>query len=196
MKTAATFASLGALAGMSGMSASPAAAEGIERILAIPATGLEKPWALGAKPRSTWQPDGKPTVRAAPSDALIDRNWPAVVQLAPSKSVGRPTLPTPVAYTPYGAPESSGMASYYWQDQMTASGERFDRTAMTAAHRTLPMHTRVRVTRVETGGIVIVRINDRGPFKHGRIIDLSDAAAEALGMKAAGVTEVKLEVIR
>jgi rare lipoprotein A len=90
----------------------------------------------------------------------------------------------------------TGLASFYWQDQMTSSGERFDKTAMTAAHKTLPMHSRVRVTRLDTGRSVIVRINDRGPFKPGRIIDLSDAAAEALGMKTMGLAEVKIDVVR
>ena len=78
---------------------------------------------------------------------------------------------------------------------MTATGERFDKRAMTAAHKTLPFGTRVRVTRADTGKSVVVRINDRGPFKPGRIIDLSEKAAEDLGMTRAGVTPVKLEVL-
>ncbi len=89
----------------------------------------------------------------------------------------------------------NGVASYYWQDQMTATGERFNKRAMTAAHRTLPFGTRVRVTRADTGRSVIVRINDRGPFKPGRIIDLSEKAAEDLGMTGRGVMPVKLEVL-
>ncbi len=88
-----------------------------------------------------------------------------------------------------------GIASYYWQDQMTATGERFDKTAMTAAHKTLPLNTRVRVTNVVNGRSVVVRINDRGPYKPGRIIDLSQAAAGVLEMEKAGLCPVKLQVI-
>ena len=89
----------------------------------------------------------------------------------------------------------SGVASYYWQGQMTAAGERFNKRDMTAAHKTLPFGTRVRVTRVDTGSSVIVRINDRGPFKPGRVIDLSERAAEEIGMTGAGLSPVRLEVL-
>lgn len=89
----------------------------------------------------------------------------------------------------------SGLASYYWQGQMTATGERFDKRAMTAAHNTLPFGTRVRVTRLDTGSSVVVRINDRGPFTKGRIIDLSERAAEELRMTSRGTAPVKIEVL-
>lgn len=89
----------------------------------------------------------------------------------------------------------SGVASYYWQEQKTATGEQFNRRDLTAAHRTLPFGTRVRVTRLDTGSSVIVRINDRGPFKEGRVIDLSERAAEDIGMTGRGLTEVRLEVL-
>ena len=89
----------------------------------------------------------------------------------------------------------TGKASYYWQGQMTATGERFDKRALTAAHKTLPFGTRVRVTRVDTGNSVVVRINDRGPFKPGRVIDLSERAAETIGMTGVGVAPVQLEVL-
>lgn len=79
---------------------------------------------------------------------------------------------------------------------MTSSGERFDKRAMTAAHRTLPLGTKVRVTSAVSGRSVIVRINDRGPFKGGRVIDLSEAAAEQLQMTSAGLAPVKIEVLR
>ena len=88
-----------------------------------------------------------------------------------------------------------GMASFYWQGQKTASGEAFDRGAMTAAHPTLPFNTRVRVTHVHTGRTVEVRINDRGPFKPGRVIDLSQKAAEQLGIVSRGLARVRLEVV-
>lgn len=88
-----------------------------------------------------------------------------------------------------------GIASYYWQDQMTASGERFNKRDMTAAHPTLPFGTRVRVTHAASGRSVIVRINDRGPFKKGRVIDLSEAAAQSIGMTGAGLAHVRLVVV-
>lgn len=88
-----------------------------------------------------------------------------------------------------------GVASYYWQDQMTANGEKFNKRAMTAAHRTLPFGTKVRVTHARTGRAVVVRINYRGPFKKSRVIDLSEAAAEAIGMTGAGLAPVKIDVV-
>ncbi len=88
-----------------------------------------------------------------------------------------------------------GYASWYGEAQMTASGERFDKHAMTAAHRSLPLGTHVRVTNTRNGKSVIVRINDRGPYGAGRIIDLSEAAARQLDMIDAGVAPVTLEVI-
>jgi len=89
----------------------------------------------------------------------------------------------------------SGMASYYGSESgsQTASGARFNPNAMTAAHRTLPFGTKVRVTNKNNGRSVIVTINDRGPFIRGRIIDLSTAAAGVIGMKGAGVARVTVE---
>lgn len=89
----------------------------------------------------------------------------------------------------------SGLASFYWQEQQTASGERFDKAQLTAAHRTLPFGTRVKVNHLDNGRSVIVRINDRGPFKPGRVIDLSHAAADALAMTGHGLAPVRLEVV-
>lgn len=91
-----------------------------------------------------------------------------------------------------------GVASYYahaHHGRRTASGERFDMTELTAAHRTLPFGTRVRVTNLANGRRAVVRINDRGPFKGKRIIDLSYAAARELGMVADGITRVRLEIL-
>ena len=89
-----------------------------------------------------------------------------------------------------------GLASFYGSHQQTASGERFNPRAMTAAHRTLPFGTKVRVTNVRSGRAVTVRINDRGPFVPGRVIDLSQAAAEELGIVAHGIAKVKLDVVQ
>lgn len=89
----------------------------------------------------------------------------------------------------------TGLASYYGSGERTATGEHFDPSGMTAAHRTLPFGTRVRVTRVDTGDSVVVRINDRGPFKPGRVIDLSEGAARNLGITDVGLANVRLEVV-
>ncbi len=78
---------------------------------------------------------------------------------------------------------------------MTASGERFDKSDLTAAHKTLPFGTRVKVTNQSSGKTVVVRINDRGPFKPGRVIDLSEAAARHIGMTGRGLAAVKIEVV-
>ena len=92
----------------------------------------------------------------------------------------------------------SGIASYYAKSldgERTASGERYDRKALTAAHRTLPFGTRVRVTNLDNGRSVVVRINDRGPHVEKRVIDLSWAAAEQLRFLDKGITHVRLEVL-
>ncbi len=91
-----------------------------------------------------------------------------------------------------------GMASYYGYDgsgSQTASGERFNPEGMTAAHRSLPLGTKVRVTNTHNGRSVVVRINDRGPYIRGRIIDLSAGAARLLGMISSGVAPVRIEVL-
>ena len=89
----------------------------------------------------------------------------------------------------------SGMASYYGNESgsRTASGQRFNQNAMTAAHRTLPFGTKLRVT--HGGRSVIVTINDRGPFIRGRVLDLSTGAARAVGLTGAGVGRVTAEVV-
>lgn len=92
----------------------------------------------------------------------------------------------------------SGMASWYgpgFHGNTSASGEIFDQNALTAAHRTLPFGTRVQVTNMDNGRSVVVRINDRGPFSGGRIIDLSAAAARVLGLVQSGVAPVRLDVL-
>lgn len=90
---------------------------------------------------------------------------------------------------------STGIASYYWQGQKTASGARFNPSAMTAAHRTLPFGTRVLVTNHSNGRSVTVTINDRGPFIKGRIIDLSKGAAGVIGMHGQGLARVSISVV-
>lgn len=92
----------------------------------------------------------------------------------------------------------TGLASWYgpgFHGRRTANGEKFDQNELTAAHKTLPFNTRVRVTSVTSGKSVIVTINDRGPYVRGRMIDLSAAAAREIGLRARGVGKVKLEVL-
>ncbi len=102
-----------------------------------------------------------------------------------------------LAAVPLRAAEE-GLASWYggkFQGRRTANGEIFDTEQLTAAHRTLPFGTRVKVTSLEDGRSVVVRINDRGPFVEGRVIDLSRAAAARIGIAGRGVGPVRLEVL-
>jgi rare lipoprotein A len=99
---------------------------------------------------------------------------------------------------PTGSFVEEGKASWYGNHEdggPTASGERMDRHALTAAHRTLRMNSRVRVTNLANGRQVIVRINDRGPYSKHRVIDLSEAAAQQLGMIERGIADVRIEVL-
>jgi rare lipoprotein A len=92
-----------------------------------------------------------------------------------------------------------GMASYYadeFQGRQTSNGETFDMNQFTAAHQTLPFNSKVRVTNLTNGKSVVVRINDRGPFKDDRIIDLSLAAAKEIELISTGTGRVRLEVIK
>jgi rare lipoprotein A len=88
-----------------------------------------------------------------------------------------------------------GVASFYTEGTKTASGEKFNTLDMTAAHPTLPFGTKLRVTNVASGKSVTVRVNDRGPFVQGRVVDVSYSAADALGMVGKGVAKVKLDVV-
>jgi rare lipoprotein A len=111
--------------------------------------------------------------------------------------VSIPKLPSEINVGPVKI-SSRGVASYYGYDgsgNRTASGQRFNPEGMTAAHRHLPFGTKVRVTNTRNGRSVVVRINDRGPFIRGRVIDLSVAAARILGMMGSGVAPVRIEVL-
>jgi rare lipoprotein A len=91
---------------------------------------------------------------------------------------------------------SQGLASFYTEGTQTANGEKFDTHQLTAAHPTLPFGTKLRVTNVSTGRSVTVRVNDRGPFVPGRVVDVSYSAAETLGMVGGGIAKVKLDVVQ
>ena len=103
-------------------------------------------------------------------------------------------------HTPFAsrkdATASQGIASFYSEDTQTASGEKFDPRELTAAHPSLPFGTKLRVTDVNTGRSVTVRVNDRGPYVPGRIVDVSYSAANVLGMVGKGVTNVRLDVVQ
>jgi rare lipoprotein A (peptidoglycan hydrolase) len=115
--------------------------------------------------------------------------------------VGNPYQIFGVSYVPqnYEDFEETGTASWYGDDfhgKATANGEVYNMKEMTAAHPTLPLPSLVRVTNLKNGKSVIVRVNDRGPFAKGRIIDVSEKAADALGFKGQGTTKVRIELLR
>lgn len=91
---------------------------------------------------------------------------------------------------------SHGVASFYTEGLRTANGEKFNPSELTAAHPTLPFGTKLRVTNTSNGQSVTVRVNDRGPFVQGRVVDVSYSAAQALGMVGAGTAKVKLDVVQ
>jgi rare lipoprotein A len=113
---------------------------------------------------------------------------PVVTHRRPPFAPSKPAADTQMA--------SQGLASFYTEGTRTASGEKFDAHELTAAHPTLPFGTRLRVTNVATGRSVTVRVNDRGPYVPGRVVDVSYSAAESLGMVGRGVAKVKLDVVQ
>ncbi len=111
----------------------------------------------------------------------------------------RKPVPPPKAARPRRGWAQSGTASYYadkFHGRKTSSGEVYSHRRLTAAHRTLPFGTRIRVTNLKNRRRVVVRVNDRGPFRKGRILDLSLAAARELDMVRAGTARVKIEVVK
>jgi peptidoglycan lytic transglycosylase len=129
----------------------------------------------------------------------LRRVFPAFAAMGFLLAACGPQAPAPPPVAP-PAPSFSqvGVASYYaekFENHKTADGERFKSDGYTAAHRTLPLGTMVRVTNLENQRSVVVRINDRGPFARKRIIDLSRAAARALGIRNQGLMRVRVEVV-
>jgi rare lipoprotein A len=138
-----------------------------------------------------------------PSSATTPPSASAATEPGDKNATPSLTTPQSTASNPSSESESatgwqeSGIASWYgpgFHGKRTASGERFNTNELTAAHKTLPFGTRVRVKSLTNGKEVVVRINDRGPFVKGRIIDLSQAAAQALGLS--GIKQVTLERLR
>ncbi len=127
-------------------------------------------------------------VQMRPKPLPMPRGQIVVVPLEPPP----PAAPAP----PAPKPAQTGIASWYgghWQGRKTASGKRFDDRKLTAAHRTLPLNSRVKVTNLKTGRSVEVTITDRGPYANGRVIDLSKAAAKKLGMVKRGLVPVRIQ---
>jgi peptidoglycan lytic transglycosylase len=136
----------------------------------------------------------KSELRHASRQALPDENRVASVETNRHVAVKR------IKHTPFKRAvgtqfASHGVASFYSEEQQTANGEQFNPNELTAAHPTLPFGTRLRVTNVATGRSVTVRVNDRGPFVPGRVVDVSYSAAETLGIVDRGIAKVKLDVV-
>ena len=130
-------------------------------------------------------------------DPLTADPLTAIAEPEPAAIPTPPQPPKPVV--PLVISTHSGEASWYgpgFYGNRTASGEVFRRGTMTAAHRTLPFGTRVRVTNLWNGRKAVVRINDRGPFAGDRVIDLAHGAASELGLTSSGIAQVRLEVLR
>jgi rare lipoprotein A len=137
----------------------------------------------------------KSELRHASRQALPDENQVASVETKQARGGEKDkthTLQTMQVGTQFA---SHGLASFYSDEQQTANGEKFNPNDLTAAHPTLPFGTQLRVTNVATGRSVTVRVNDRGPFVPGRIVDVSYSAAETLGIVGRGVAKVKLDVV-
>lgn len=120
-----------------------------------------------------------------------------LVPLAACSTVERVTEPGGhvALYDPKPVHVETGIASWY-RDHRTASGERFDTHALAGAHKKLPFGTKVRVVDLKTNKSIIIRINDRGPYIRGRVVDLTVGAARQLGMYDRGICKVRLEVLR
>ena len=157
---------------------------------------------LSAGSFATLAPGSEPEA-ALPRVPMVTVSSPATkVDLPPSTLLPADTVEVPV--TPVSEAEAAGTflaegrASFYGRElagNRTASGERFDPSDLTAAHRTLPFGSRVRVTNLRNEKSVIVRVNDRGPFHRSRIIDISRAAADEIGMTRRGTATVRLELL-
>lgn len=151
--------------------------------------------------QAAWKCDGPAYVCGSAKSQASKANYKVSYQAAPkatyktsNKTRKAKRYSNNVAYSS-GGTTYSGKASYYWQPQRVASGGWFNPNAMTAAHKTLPFGTKVRVTNKNNGRSVVVTINDRGPYIKGRIIDLSKAAAHSISMQGSGVVPVSVTVI-
>jgi rare lipoprotein A len=141
-----------------------------------------------------------PAIEADSEAAAPAQQRSALLAMFAPRALVEPQPAPPVIAAPKskkGGHKLSGLASFYrLTGYKTANGETFDPNQLTAAHRTLPFGTKLRVTNVKTGKSVIVRVNDRGPFIPGRELDLSYSAAESLGMVEQGVGKVQMTVVQ
>src|SRR5882757_6489502 len=154
--------------------------------LAVIVAGAATLAACGQSPSRISHSDLRPS---ATRQAAIEHPRPRVASV-----VRRVPAPEQNAATQGTTPQ--GMASFYTEGTKTASGEKFDTNELTAAHPTLPFGTKLRVTNTHTGRSVTVRVNDRGPYVPGRVVDVSHSAADAIGMVGSGIAKVKLDVVQ
>ncbi|MGE4552772.1 MAG: septal ring lytic transglycosylase RlpA family protein [Desulfovibrionaceae bacterium] len=205
----------GSAAGDEAAQPTPAPAETAGQDAAVVSEDLPEP-APAAAPMTTAKPAAQPAA-AAPAQAPAPTKAPSPARAAETPAAPAPApVSVPAAAAPAPAPATTaavqpeaaedvrnavyderGLAAWITpdsEDLPTASGDLYDPDALTAAHRTLPLGSTARVTNLENGLSVTVRINDRGPFNKDRIIDLSQAAAEAIGIKAQGAAEVGLSL--
>jgi rare lipoprotein A len=175
--------------------ASPVSAAGVRKIIRLFAVAI-----------------AAATLAACAQSSVVTKNsqFGVDARLASPGHVRTASLPTnrrvasAKKHTPFAPPKNSaeteiasnGVASFYTEGSRTANGEKFDTNELTAAHPTLPFGTRLRVTNVATGRAVTVRVNDRGPYVPGRVVDVSQSAANALGMVGAGIAKVRLDVVQ
>ncbi|MEU4788192.1 septal ring lytic transglycosylase RlpA family protein [Micromonospora tulbaghiae] len=166
----------------------PAAPVAVETLPSTPAPTSAAPSpSASASPSASLSPSPKAT--ASPKASRTQ---------AASRSKARTTAPSPTAKktsSPKVVDSGSCGASFYAEGQMTANGETFNPNALTAAHKTLPFNTKVRVTNPDNGKSVVVRINDRGPFIEGRCLDLSRAAFATIAATSLGHVNVRYEVL-
>ncbi|MFI7025345.1 septal ring lytic transglycosylase RlpA family protein [Micromonospora sp. NPDC049900] len=169
-------------------------------------TAIDLPTIPDATDPATGSPSASPSASPSPSastsasPSATASPTPVRTTQAPSRSKSRTASPTPkptaskTTARPVVDTGSCG-ASFYWQGQVTANGEAFNPEGMTAAHKTLPFDTRVRVTNPANGKSVTVRINDRGPFIEGRCLDLSRGAFGEIASHDLGHIQVRYEVL-
>ncbi|WP_412060599.1 septal ring lytic transglycosylase RlpA family protein [Rubrivirga sp. IMCC45206] len=170
-------------------------------VLALAATAATAQPAASSAAATVAPPDtvaahAEPGMDPARAEPVVWSPSPALIVVAPDSAalaaLAVPAAPVEAA----GVHLATGTASYYgerFRGRRTASGERFNPDALTAAHRTLPFGTRLRVVHERTGRSVVVRVTDRGPFHGARILDLSKAAARRIGMVASGTARVRIE---
>jgi rare lipoprotein A len=173
----------------------PSSSAGVRNIVQLFAVALTAA-ALAACAQSSVVTD-KSELLAASRQASLEHNRKA--SFVTNRRVAATTRHAPFTSDKHAAETqvaSYGLASFYTEGIQTASGEKFDTHELTAAHRTLPFGTRLRVTNVATGRSVTVRVNDRGPFVPGRVVDVSYSAAETLGIIGRGIAKVKLDVVQ